>query len=140
MIGEINVGDMLRCLRCNQIFKLENIRIEENGEFIDCPHCKGTLDVQIYHLTGDPVQGAVHQKPKRQGVKSFKKLSSGVLCDIENILAHTELKQSLIALKEFIATCHEAGFSKDEIDDLMRYIAIVLYITHFNIDIQGAKK
>ena len=63
-----------------------------------------------------------------------------MLCDIENILAHAELKHGLISLKEFKAACIEVEFSSDEVNDLVRYIALALYVLHFGIGAPGDKE
>jgi len=137
MIGKIDVGDTLKCLDCKQTFELENIRFNENGEYIVCPLCNSVHDVQEYHLMGELVPAAACKKNKGKGME---KLNGSVLSYVENILAHSELKQNLVALKEFAATCAEAGFSKETIDDITRYIAVVIYATRFNVDFSGGKK
>jgi DNA-directed RNA polymerase subunit RPC12/RpoP len=52
MIGEIKVGYPIKCLECGKVFKLEKIRLDECAEYIDCPHCHCSKDVQVYHLHG----------------------------------------------------------------------------------------
>jgi DNA-directed RNA polymerase subunit RPC12/RpoP len=54
MIAEIKPNDTLKCLRCGKTFKLELIGSDEYKEYIDCPHCKIRLDIQTYHILGEP--------------------------------------------------------------------------------------
>ena len=58
---------------------------------------------------------------------------------IEDILSHADLKQSLVALKEFKTTLIEAKFSKSETEDITKFIAIYVYLLHFNIQLANAK-
>jgi len=73
MISEISLGDKIKCLKCGETFVLENIGMTNTCEYIDCPHCKCRIDVQVYHLCGTIIEK--HKKEKRvpKWVKALRK-------------------------------------------------------------------
>ena len=55
MIGSIKRGDALKCLNCGEKIVVDGVTIQINftGEFIKCPHCDRSYDVQKYHMYGE---------------------------------------------------------------------------------------
>lgn len=54
MIGIINKGDTVECLKCKSPILLNNetFTLDWEAEYIGCPKCKCVYDVQAYHIYG----------------------------------------------------------------------------------------
>ena len=57
-LAEIKLGDKLKCIDCGKTILVSNktFTIDENGEYISCPHCKKRHDIQVYHLYGEKAE------------------------------------------------------------------------------------
>lgn len=55
MLSEIYAGMTLKCLKCGKPIKLtsETFKFNWEAEYVICPHCKATYDVQAYHRYGE---------------------------------------------------------------------------------------
>ena len=53
MIGKIDNNTKLECLNCGKTIVVEgNLLFDLEGEYIKCPHCNHSYDVQEYHIHG----------------------------------------------------------------------------------------
>lgn len=54
-LKEIKIGMVLKCLNCRKPIVLNDdaFVINKNGEYIRCPHCYFSHDVQLYHRLGE---------------------------------------------------------------------------------------
>lgn len=55
---EIKIGDKIKCLNCKKIIQIKEETFKLNcwTEYIKCPHCNKSYDVQYYHLYGEKVE------------------------------------------------------------------------------------
>lgn len=55
MIESIKRGDALKCFNCEGkiVVDGDTFQIDFTGEFIKCPHCDRSYDVQKYHMYGE---------------------------------------------------------------------------------------
>lgn len=60
MIKSIKRGDLLKCLNCGEkiVVDVDTFQINFTGEFVKCPHCGRSYDVQKYHMIGEFYNGA----------------------------------------------------------------------------------
>jgi hypothetical protein len=64
----------------------------------------------------------------------FEKMDDTMKDFIENILTHTDMKQSLVSLKHFEKTLHEQHFSKHHIDGFMSNMLTALFVKHYKLE------
>lgn len=50
MLASISHGDTLNCIFCHKDFILDKVNFDFVKEYITCPHCKKTADIQSYHI------------------------------------------------------------------------------------------
>ena len=57
MIKEISTGDTIRCLNCKKeiVITSETFKFNPMCEYIECPYCQRSYDVQTYHMHGEKV-------------------------------------------------------------------------------------
>ena len=55
MLKEIKRGDTVRCISCGDPIVIGSATLwsDQRGEYVICPHCQITYDLQAYHLIGD---------------------------------------------------------------------------------------
>ena len=60
MIGSIKRGDALKCLNCEEkiVVDSDTFLIDFDAEYIKCPHCGRSYDVQKYHMLGEFYNGS----------------------------------------------------------------------------------
>lgn len=56
MIAKIAIGDKIKCLDCERVFKLEHVEMTFDAEYITCPLCGRQLDIQLYHMFGEEIK------------------------------------------------------------------------------------
>lgn len=57
-LSEIKRGMTLKCLKCRKpiLVSDETFIMDFGAEYIKCPHCETTCDVQIYHIHGTEIK------------------------------------------------------------------------------------
>jgi len=59
--------------------------------------------------------------------------NNDMMSSLEKIMSTAELKQGLKSLKEFKIACLDGGFNQAETDDIIRFISLILFTTHFKV-------